>query len=117
MAHHIDARTHESIDRCQSYQAMRVETINHCLELGGRHAAADHVKLLMACADVCDTSARLMLLSSKFQMRTCELCAEICEACAKNCESVGGDDETMQRCAEICRRCAESCRSIAAARA
>ena len=116
MAHHIDAQTHECIDRCQSCQAICLETINHCLELGGRHAAAHHIKLLMACAEICDTSARLMLLSSEFHARACELCADLCDACATDCERIG-EDETMQRCAEICRRCAESCRQMATTRA
>ena len=116
MTHKTDARMQECIDRCQSCQAICLETLNHCLELGGRHAAAEHIRLLAACAEICDTSARFMLLGSHFHGRTCDVCAEVCLACADDCESMG-DDELMQQCAEICRRCAESCRQMATARA
>ena len=112
MPHHVDPRAQECIDRCQSCQEICLETINHCLHLGGKHAEADHIRLLMECAEICDTSARFMLLGSTRHARVCEVCAEICDACAKDCERFG-DDETMQRCVEACRRCAESCREMA----
>ena len=114
MAHHVDARMQECIDRCRSCEELCIETVTHCLETGGTHAAPDHINLLLACAEICSTSARFMLLGSRHHMRTCELCAEVCEACAEECESFAGD-ETMQRCAEACRRCAESCRHMAQA--
>lgn len=116
MAQHISDQMTDCIDRCQSCQEVCLETIGHCLELGGKHAEAEHIRMLMACAEICDTSARFMLLGSKHHARTCEVCAEICEACAKDCERFG-DDEMMQQCAEACRRCAESCRQMATAKA
>jgi len=112
MAHQNDPRLQECIDRCRSCQEICLETVNHCLAMGGRHAEADHIRMLLACAEICDTSARFMLLGSKHHTLTCEVCAEVCEACAKDCERFS-DDETMQQCAEICRRCAESCRQMA----
>jgi len=116
MAHQIDARVQECIDRCQSCQEICLETVNHCLEQGGKHAEASHIRMLLTCAEICDTSARFMTLGSTYHARVCEICAEICEACAKDCERFGAD-ETMQRCAEVCRRCAESCRQMAKATA
>jgi hypothetical protein len=89
-----------------------LETINHCLRLGDAHAEASHISLLLACAEICNTSARFMLLGSTYHTRTCEVCAELCEACAADCDRFG-EDEAMQRCAELCRRCAESCRQMA----
>jgi hypothetical protein len=74
------------------------------------------MNLLLACAEICSTSARFMLLGSKHHVRTCEVCAEVCQACATDCESLG-DDEMMQQCAEACRRGAESCRQMTRARA
>lgn len=115
MAHH-DPQMHDCIDRCQNCQESCLEAVNHCLEIGGEHAAADHISMLLACAEICDTSARFMLLGSAHQARTCEVCAEICDACAEDCERLG-DDEMMQRCADACRRCAESCRQMVKAAA
>jgi hypothetical protein len=112
MPHQLSAQMHECIDRCQSCQAICLESIDHCLQLGGKHAEADHIRMLMTCAEICDTSARFMLLGSHHHTRTCQVCAEVCDACATDCERF--DDETMQRCADTCRRCAESCRQMAA---
>jgi hypothetical protein len=116
MPHHIDPRVQECIDRCQTCQETCLESVNHCLLLGGTHAEAKHIRALLACAEICDTAARFMLLASPHHNRACELCAEVCEACAKDCERLG-DDETMQRCAEACRRCAEACRLLVRATA
>jgi hypothetical protein len=113
MPHQMDARMQECIDRCQSCEQACLKTINHCLQLGGKHAAADHIRLVMACAEICDTSARFMSLGSRHHARVCDVCAEICEACAEDCERF--DDEAMKQCADACRRCAESCRQMAAA--
>ena len=115
MPHQMSDAMQECIDRCQSCQAICLESVGRCLDLGGKHADADHIRMLIACAEVCDTSARFMLLGSEHHPRTCEVCAEVCEACAKDCEQFG-DDEMMQRCADTCRRCAESCREMAGAR-
>ena len=112
MPHHTSDRMQECIDRCQSCQELCLESVGHCLELGGEHADPDHVRLLIACAEICDTSARFMLLGSEHHARTSDVCAEVCEACATDCAQFDEDD-MMKRCAEVCRRCAESCRQMA----
>ena len=114
MPHHLDDRMRECIDRCRSCQDVCLESVTHCLELGGRHASAEHIRMLLACAEICDTSARFMLLGSELHARTCGVCAEVCEACAQACSAF--DDEVMKQCADACRRCAESCREMAGAR-
>ena len=111
MTHQMNDRMQECIDRCQSCQEACLEAISHCLEKGGRHADAEHIRTLMACAEICDTSARFMLLGSRHHARTCETCAEVCEACAEDCDRF--EDDMMKRCADVCRRCAESCREMA----
>jgi len=116
MAHQTNPQMQECIDRCQSCQESCLASVAHCLTRGGKHAAAEHIQTLLACAEICDTSVRFMSLGSAFQGRVCDVCAEICEACAKDCERFG-DDDMMQQCAEICRRCAESCRQMATAHA
>ena len=116
MPYHNSAAMQECIDRCQSCQESCLESVAHCLQKGGKHAAAEHIGLLTACAEICDTSARFMLLGSTFHTRIGEVCAEICDACAKDCDRLG-DDEMMQACAETCRRCAESCRQMVRAHA
>jgi len=99
----------EACTRC--YQVCLQTAMNHCLKIGGKHVEADHFRLMMNCAEICQTSANFQLSSSKFSYRLCEVCAEVCEACVESCEKIGGMDE----CVEACEKCAESCREMASA--
>jgi hypothetical protein len=83
--------------------------------LGGEHADAHHIGLMMDCAEMCRTAARFMMHLSHYHQRTCEVCAELCEACAKDCERIANGDRTMLICAETCRKCAQSCHAMAGA--
>ena len=60
-------------------------TTQHCLQVGGAHAAPDHIKIMLDCA-------------------------YICRACAASCEQVGDMDD----CIAACNRCAEECEKMAA---
>lgn len=100
------------IQACTECHAICLETLQHCLTKGGRHAEAQHITLLQDCAQICAVSADFMLRGSAFHIETCETCAEICEACADSCESIP-DDDVMAQCAQACRACAESCESMA----
>lgn len=113
MPHQISSEMRACIQDCTDCHTVCVETIDHCLRLGGAHAEAGHMRLLLDCAQSCATSADFMLRGSDFHRPLCGLCAEICDRCAEDCERFG-DDEQMRRCAELCRRCAESCRRMAA---
>lgn len=104
----------DCINNCLDSHTVCLETVGHCLQKGGRHAAAEHIRLLLDCAEICQTSANFMIRGSDLHTRTCAVCAEVCERCAESCEQFG-DDERMRACAEACRRCAESCRRMAAA--
>jgi hypothetical protein len=108
----ISQEMQDCISACMTCHAVCLETINHCLEMGGEHASPNHIGLLQDCAQICVTSADFMLRTSPHHGDVCGVCADICDACARACESMGGGDETMQRCAEACRRCAESCRRM-----
>jgi hypothetical protein len=54
----------------------------------GEHTEARHFSLMMACAEICRTSAHFMLIGSELHKRTCRLCGEICDQCAADCERV-----------------------------
>ena len=110
MAHKpISQDMRECITNCQQCAAICLETMSHCLALGGKHAQAMHINLLLDCPEICRTSAGFMLRGSELHPRTCGVCAEVCRACAESCDQLAGGDELMKRCAEMCRRCADSC--------
>ncbi|ODT86183.1 MAG: four-helix bundle copper-binding protein [Nitrosomonadales bacterium SCN 54-20] len=99
----------QCIDACEECHRICLQTaMTQCLETGGRHVEAKHFRLMMNCAEICQTSANFMLSRSEF-LQVCSVCAEICEACAESCEKIGD----MDACAKTCRQCAESCRRMA----
>jgi hypothetical protein len=109
--HTMDSDMNNCIDACLScYQICLGTAMHHCLETGGKHTEPEHFRLMMACAEICRTSAHFMLLGSPHHKHICAECAEICEQCAKDCERLGD----MQACVEACRACAASCRKMAA---
>ncbi len=111
--HHMSEEMRGCIQLCQECHALCIQMIGHCVGLGGRHAAPDHIRLLMDCAQICTTTADYMGRGSSFHDRTCGLCSEICRLCAKSCEQVAGDNQLVKQCAELCRRCAGSCDRMA----
>jgi hypothetical protein len=107
--HKMEAEMQRCIQQCQDCHARCIELINHCLMVGGRHAAPTHIRLLMDCAQLCTVTADFMARDSAFHDRTCQLCAELCRSCADSCAEVAGDDQLVRECVDLCHRCAESC--------
>ncbi len=106
MMQHNNAQMQQCIDNCTSCHAMCLSMASqHCLEAGGKHVEASHFRLMMDCAQICQTSADFMLRGSAHHAHVCKECADICRDCAASCEAVGGMDE----CVAACRKCAESC--------
>jgi hypothetical protein len=112
--HSMDSDMQQCIQECTNCHSICLATVPHCLEMGGAHAAAPHIGLLLDCAEICQTSANFMLRGSALHARTCGVCAEVCEQCAQDCKRLGGDDAQMRACADACQRCADSCRRMAA---
>lgn len=107
----MDQNMKDCIDDClKCYSVCLSTAMNHCLETGGEHTASHHFRLMMACAEICRTSAHFMLVGTEHHRHTCRECAEICEQCADDCARIGD----MQECVDACRSCAESCRRMAA---
>jgi len=103
----------QCIQDCLDCYSICLETVQHCLGMGGKHAEQQHIALMLACASICETSANAMLLGSHHHVDTCRACVSICRACAEDCRRMASGDETMQRCAETCERCAQSCERMA----
>ena len=77
------------------------------------------VRLNLDCADVCDTTGRLLARAShtdaamlRAQVEACRLACKACgDECAKHAEHM----EHCAVCAEACRRCEQACERMAAA--
>ena len=101
----LDEKMRACIQECHNCHDSCAETVTHCLQMGGEHAEPSHIRLLLDCAEICQTSANFMLRMSEFHGQTCGVCADVCERF--------GDDQMMQECAEACRSCAQSCHEMA----
>ncbi|MGV3530852.1 MAG: four-helix bundle copper-binding protein [Chthoniobacteraceae bacterium] len=112
MSHHAaDPKLEECIKECLNCHHICLEmAMNHCLKLGGKHTEPAHFRLMINCAEICQTSANFMLSGSELHHLTCGVCAEVCRRCADDCERIGD----MQECVEACRSCADSCARMAA---
>src|SRR6266487_600883 len=110
--HQMSTMMQQCIQNCTECHRTCVETTAYCLQHGGKHVEADHIKSLLDCAQLCATSADFMVRGSALHPQVCGVCADACTRCAESCEQFG-DDAQMKSCAEVCRRCAESCRQMA----
>lgn len=108
---HDSVDMEECIRNCSQCHQTCERMIEHCLNKGGVHANPQHIKILIDCAQICQTSADFMLRNSHLHGATCRACAEVCEACAESCEQMN-DDDSMQACIDVCRKCADSCQKM-----
>ncbi len=105
----LDSTTSTCIDLClHCYKTCHGMVMSHCLEAGGQHTEPKHFRLMAACAEICRTSAHLLLMRSEHGKHLCRECEEVCLACAADCERIGD----MQECVAACRSCAEACRAM-----
>lgn len=101
--------TESCVQAClKCYEVCMRMTATHCLETGGEHVAPDHIRLMLACAEICRTSAHLMLIDYADHKKLCALCITICEECAESCEKLDG----MEDCVKACQQCASACREM-----
>ena len=101
------------IDACRHCHATCLHTaMVHCLVEGGKNVEAGHFRLLLNCAEICQTSVNFLLSGSAHLKKICTVCAEICDACVASCKQIGGLDD----CISACRECANSCREMSDAK-
>ena len=100
------------IAACTTCHGVCLETIQQCLKIGGMQAESAHIRMLMDCAEICQTSEIFLLRGSDLHGYTCGVCSEVCQRCAEDRDRFG-NDQMMQRCAEACRMCAQSCSEMA----
>jgi hypothetical protein len=106
----IDPAMQSCIKACEDCHRICLSmAMRYCLEMGGEHVAPEHFRLMLSCAEICQTSANSMLSASSMHRSICRACADVCDACAESCEQLDG----MEECATICRSCAKSCRAMA----
>ena len=113
MHQHVTDEMRRCSEECQRCHNVCLETIHHCLHMGGKHADPHHIRLMADCVQICQTSADFMRRGSDLHGHTCRACSIVCDRCAQDCAAMSEDPE-MKTCADQCRKCADSCRKMAA---
>ena len=108
--HHVGHKAKQCVEECAACHALCIETFTHSLADGEAREDA-HLRLLLDCAEMCQTAAHFLLRESDLHAYTCRLCAAICRQCATKCERFR-HDPLMDACAQSCRRCAAACEGL-----
>jgi hypothetical protein len=94
------------IDDCERCHRLCLRMVmTHCLEQGGECLEPPLVRVMLACAELCRTTADAMLAGYALYEELCAVCARVCRDCAESCKRLG----ELQECVDACRRCSESC--------
>lgn len=101
--------TQSCMESCtQCHQTLMHTAMQYCLPHGGKHLAPELFRLMINCAELCQTTANFQLSDSQFCRQLSLLNAEACEECASRCEQLSDLDD----CVQACRQCAECCRRM-----
>jgi hypothetical protein len=93
---------------CMETQRILLDTVRHCLDMGGKRAKIQRLKLFFRTASMCQATIEISRKSSNLFYLSCGACARLCDDCANDCD-LFPDDADLRKCAETCRRCAECC--------
>jgi hypothetical protein len=102
----------ECVQNCWRCHRQCLETTIYLSLKGSDDAKEEKVRLLLSCAELCQSTANLLLIGAGVYQAACKLCAEICDECATilNLET---EDRQLQLCFDACCQCAASCRKMA----
>lgn len=74
------------------------------------------IRLNQDCADVCETTGRVLSRQTgknvALNRALLEACQAACRSCAEECEKHAGMHEHCQVCADACRRCEQACAEL-----
>ncbi len=74
------------------------------------------IRLNLDCADVCETTGRVLTRQTAFDAQLArqmlETCAQACRVCGDECERHAEHHEHCRVCAEACRRCEQACNDV-----
>ncbi|GEB47790.1 MULTISPECIES: hypothetical protein [Streptomyces] len=112
---------------CQSCEQACTACADACLGEDQADRLRTCIRLDQQCADVCHTTARLLIrhhdghggsLAGQAEQGAVraqlEACALLCAACAQECERHAAHHAHCRVCAAACRSCEESCRALLA---
>lgn len=106
----------ELIDSCLDCTQACTTCADACLGEENIQMLGRCIRLDLDCADVCDTTAKILSRQLAFEpemARTVvEACARAVKLCGDECEEHAEHHEHCRVCMESCRRCEEACNRV-----
>jgi hypothetical protein len=97
------------VDECEHCHRICLRTaMADGLEQGGEYVEPSHLRLMLACAELCRSTADALLAAFDTCEDLCALCARVCTQCAESCERLGD----LQECVDACRSCSRACLAV-----
>jgi len=84
-----------------------------CTETLTYSSNAAHIKLLIDCAEICQTTQNTLLRASDLGIMLAAVCVEACEKVAESCRRIDTADGQLNACAEMCDHTANCCGRLA----
>lgn len=82
--HQLPSELRRCIEDCQNCHRVCLSTASvHCLEVGGQHVSPKQFRLMLDCAEICETSTNFMLRNSQRHASVCRVCAKFAEHASK----------------------------------
>lgn len=112
---HMPTELTAEMERCvrdclECYRVCVDTAINHQLGVAARQMEPAHIRLLLSCAEICQTTATVVRSRSPLHKPTCRIAAKLCRRCASECERLGD----LEECVRAARVCVDSCQRVAA---
>src|SRR5262245_33461814 len=102
-----------NLEACQECSRLCLALANHYQKRGAPQAEMKYIRLLLDCAEICQTATEFLPRASALHLTICNACAVICLKCGAFCEGFT-EDALLQVCAASCRRSAVACQSLVA---
>lgn len=101
-----DREAERCIDALQACYAACMRNVSYGNVKKSGPIQEEHVRLMLDCAEMCQTAANFLIRESDHYLRICREAAEICKDLASSCEGVDGMDgirSTCDECVSVCR--------------
>ncbi len=89
-----------------------------CLSESNMAELGKCIRLNLDCADVCNTTSRVVSRQTEYDANVTlpllEACIAACRSCGDECDRHGSHMEHCRICADQCRRCERTCKELLA---
>lgn len=106
----------ECIEACLDCEQTCTSCADACLGEEMRDPLVRCIRLNQDCANICDTTGRLLSRQTEPEWSVLRaqaaLCAQVCRTCGAECQKHAQMHEHCRVCADSCRQCEQACNQL-----